>query len=172
MLLVTILAIGTLIFAMSPSGAWFNDTVSSTGNSLTAATLYVSVNNTRGTTQTYTLNNIKPGDWALGGQAILKNTGSISGHLWYEIVNVSPAGGPLGALVYPSFQANVAPWTRYGGNLVINNAVGVRVDVADLAPDASIPLVVYFVWTPTDGDNAAQGANMTFDVVWHLDQIH
>jgi len=161
-----------MAFGMLGSGAWFSDTVSSTGNSLTAATLYVSVNDTRGTTQTYTLNNIKPGAWDLGGQAILKNTGTIPGHLWYEIVNVSPAGGPLGALVYPSFQANVAPWTRYGGNLVINEAVGVRVDVADLAPNASIPLVVYFVWPSTDGDNAAQGAALTFDVVWHLDQIH
>ena len=172
MLWVALAAIAVMGIGMFSSGAWFSDNVSSTGNSLTAATLYVSVNDTRGTTQTYTLSNIKPGDWALGGQAILKNTGSIPGHLWYEIMNVSPANGPLGALVYPVFQANVEPRTRYGGNLVINNAVGVHVDVMDLAAGESIPLVVYFSWPSTSGDNAAQGASLTFDVVWHLDQVH
>jgi len=172
LILGTFLVISVLVFGIVGSGAWFSDTVSSTNNSLTAATLHVNVNNTRGTTQTYTLGNIKPGDWALGGQATLKNVGTIPGHLWYEIVNVSPANGPLGALVYPKFQANVSPWTHFGGTTVINNSVGVHVDVVDLAPDESIPLVVYFSWPQTAGDNAAQGATLTFDVIWHLDQIH
>lgn len=133
-ILIAILAITAMTIGVVGSGAWFSDTVSSTDNSLTAATLYLNANNTRGTSQTYVLNNIRPGDWALGGQAVLKNTGSIPGHLWYEIVNVSPASGPLGALVYPKFQANVAPWTHFGGDQVINLAVGTHVDVIDLAP--------------------------------------
>lgn len=170
--LIAILAVTlVLVFGLS-SGAWFSDAVSSTGNSLTAATLYLDVNGARSSSQTYVLNNMKPGDWALAGQAILKNTGSIPGHLWYEIVNVSPSAGPLGALVYPQFQMNVAPWTRFDGANVINNSVGMHVDVMDLAPGASLPIVAYFNWPPTAGDNAAQGAALTFDVVWHLDQIH
>jgi hypothetical protein len=169
---VGLVLLSVLAFGLLDTGAWFSDTVSSTGNQLTAATLKLSVNDTRGTVQTYMLDNIRPGDWALGGQAVVKNTGTIPGHLWYELSNVSPASGPLGGLVYPSFQANVAPWTRYGGTLVINDSVGQHVDVTDLAPGASIPLVVYFVWTPTDHDNDAQGATLTFDVIWHLEQIH
>jgi hypothetical protein len=172
MILVTVLAIATMTYGMLGSGAWFSDSVTSAENRLTAATLNLNVNDTRGTSQTYVLDNIRPGDWALGGQAILKNIGSIPGRLWYEISNVSPASGLLGALVYPSFQANIAPWTRYGGTLVINSSVGQRVDVVDLAPGQSIPIVVYFNWPMGIEDNSAQGASLTFDVVWHLDQIH
>jgi hypothetical protein len=171
-ILVAVLAIAVLAFGMLGTGAWFSDTVSSTGNSLTAATLYLNVNGGRSSSQTYKLDNIKPGDWANGGQAILKNVGTIPGHLWYEIVNVSPASGPLGNLVYPVFQANAAPWTHYGGTTVINNSVGAHVDVVDLALGESIPLVVYFSWPQTASDNTAQGASLTFDVIWHLDQIH
>ena len=80
---------------------------------MTAATLRLSVNDTRGTVQTYMLDNIRPGDWALGGQAIVKNTGTIPGHLWYEISNVSPAAGPLGDLVYP----NSRPMKRPGPDM-------------------------------------------------------
>jgi predicted ribosomally synthesized peptide with SipW-like signal peptide len=169
-----LLAVAIMAFGMLGTGAWFSDTVTSTGNSLTAATLRLNVNGNRSSSQTYVLSNIAPGAWDLGGQAILKNIGTIPGHLWYEIVNVSPADGPLGALVYPSFQANSdgGPWPRFGGTQVINAAVGTHVDVMDLAPGASIPLVVYFTWPSTANDNSAQGASLTFDVVWHLDQIH
>ena len=169
LLVLLVMAVGTLA---TPSGAWYSDIVSSTGNQLTAATLRLNVNGDRSSSQTYVLRNIKPGDWALGGQATLKNIGTIPGHLWYEITNVSAPDTALGGLVYPSFQANVDPWTRYGGTMVINASVGQRVDVMDLDAGASIPLVVYFVWTPTGHDNDAQGQSLTFDVVWHLDQIH
>ncbi len=105
-----------LAYGLIDTGAWFSDTVSSTGNQLTAATLKLSVNESRGTRQTYALDNIRPGDWQLGGQAIVKNDGTIPGHLWYEIENISPADGLLGELVYLKFQANVEPWTHYGGD--------------------------------------------------------
>jgi hypothetical protein len=166
-----LLVLSIMAFGLLDTGAWFSDSVSSTGNQLTAATLKLNVNDARGNSQTYVLDNIKPGDWKLGGQAIVKNSGTIPGHLWYEIVNVSPASSLLGDLIYLKFQANVDPWTHFGGDLVINASVGQHVDVTDLAPGASIPLVVYFSWPLTDHDNDAQGAGITFDVVWHLDQI-
>lgn len=101
----------------------------------------------------------------------MKNTGSVAGHLWYEIVNVQP-GNALGSLTYPQMQENVAPWTRFDGANPFNSAVGVRVDVGDLAPGESLPVVLYVSWPSTNNDNAAQGQSLTFDVVWHLDQVH
>jgi hypothetical protein len=171
MLLVAFALVVVLAIGMTGSGAWFTSTATSTGNQLTAATLKLNVDGQESVVQSYVLPNIKPSDWALGGQAVLKNTGTIPGHLWFEIVNVSPAGTALGNLVYPKLQQNVAPWTRFGGTEVINSAVGHRVDVTDLAPGESLPIVAYFSWPPTDGDNAAQGQTVTFDIVWHLDQI-
>jgi hypothetical protein len=163
--------LSTLVYGLVDSGAWFSDSVSSTGNQLTAATLKLSVNDTRGTVQTYALDKIRPGDWQPGGQAIVKNTGTIPGHLWYEIVNVSPASGLLGDLVYLKFQADFEPKAHFGGDQVINQSTGIRIDVVDLAPGDSIPLVVYFSWPLTDHDNDAQGTILSFDVIWHLDQI-
>ena len=166
--------IAVLTFGLVGTGAWFSSQVSSSGNSLSAATLHLTVNdNGEGVVQTYSLSGLKPGDWALAsGQSVLKNTGSIPGHLWFEIVAVHPADGALGSLVYPKFQANVAPWTRFGGDRVINASVGQRVEVADLNPGDSLPIVLYVSWPSSVNDNAAQGGNLTFDVVWHLDQIH
>jgi hypothetical protein len=160
-----------LAYGLIDTGAWFTDSVSSTGNELNAASLKLTVNESRGTRQTYALDNIRPGDWQLGGQANVKNDGTIPGHLWYEIENISPAEGLLGDLVYQKFQANVEPWDHFGGDLVINQSDGTRVDVADLEPGESIPLVVYYRWPLTEQDNDAQGATLTFDVIWHLDQI-
>lgn len=160
-----------LVFGLIDTGAWYSETVISSGNLLTAATLKLSVNDTSGTSQTFMLDKIKPGDLALGGQAILKNDGTIPGHLWFEIVNVSPEGGLLGDLIYPKFRVDVSPWTSFGGDQVINLSIGVRVDVVDLAPGDSIPLVVYFSWPLSEHDNEAQGATLSFDVMWHLDQI-
>ena len=169
-LLVAVLVLGS--FGLG-SGAWFSSQVSSTNNSLTAATLNLTANDGNGTTQSYVVGNLKPGDWAYaGGQVTLKNTGSIPGNLWYEIVNVLPSNGPLGALVYPEFQENTAPWTRFNSGNVFNNAGGVPVNIGTLNPGDSIPMVLYVSWPSTPNDNAAQGASLSFDVIWHLDQIH
>lgn len=163
--------IAVLVYGMFGSGAWFTSTATSTDNKLTAATLKLEVDGVNSVARTYVLDNIKPGDWALAGQAPLKNVGTLPGKLWFEIVNVTPSDGPLGALVYPKFQQNVAPWTRFGGDKVINLSVGERVDIMELAAGESIPIVAYFSWPQGPNDNSAQGASLTFDVIWHLDQI-
>lgn len=172
LLIVLLASLVVLAVGLTGTGAWFSSTASSTDNQLTAATLELQVNGVESVSRSYVVENLKPGDWKLGGQAVLKNTGSIPGHLWFEIVNISPSDGPLGNLVYPKFQQNVAPWTRFGGSEVINMSVGDRVDVADLESGESLPIVAYFSWPSTADDNAAQGASLTFDVIWHLDQIH
>ncbi len=160
-----------MAFGLIDTGAWYTDSVTSKGNLLTAASLKLSVNESRSTSQTFVLDKIKPGDLIPGGQVNLKNAGTIPGHLWYEIVNISPANSLLGDLVYLKFQAKVEPGANFGGDLVVNQSAGVRIDVVDLAPGDSIPLVVYFNWPLSDHDNDAQGATLSFDVIWHLDQI-
>jgi hypothetical protein len=166
-----LLLLSVLVYGLTDTGAWFSDTVSSTGNQLTAAALKLNVNDSSGTSQTFVLDKIKPGDLAPGGQVILKNDGTIPGHLWFEIVNVTPANGLLGDLIHPKFRADVEPWTSFGGDLAINQSIGIRVDVVDLAPGDSISLVVFFNWPLSEHDNDAQGATLSFDVTWHLDQL-
>ena len=168
-LLVAVLAIG-----LFGTGAWFSSQVQSTNNSLTAATLSLTANGGSGTTQSYVLTNLKPGDWAPAGQVIAQNTGSIPGHLWFEVVNISPASSLLGNLVYPKFERNAAPWgISYGpGTTNLNGYLGLHIDVQDLNPGDSVPVFLYVNWPSTANDNSAQGASLTFNVVWHLDQIH
>jgi hypothetical protein len=167
----SLILIGVLAFGMVGSGAWFTSTAASNQNSLTAGTLSLDVNGQATQTQGFTAMNLKPGDWALTGSATLKNTGSVPGHLWYEIVNISPSNSLTGHL-YPQMQQNVAPWTRYGSGPTFAVAQGARVDVADLAPGASLPMVLYVSWPSTSSDNDAQGQSFVFDIVWHLDQVH
>ncbi len=163
--------VSILVYGLTGTGAWFSDTVSSTGNQLTAAALKLNVNDSSGTSQTFVLDKIKPGDLAPGGQVLLTNDGTIPGHLWFEIVNVSPASGLLGDLIHPKFRADVEPWTSFGEDVTINQLVGMRIDVMDLAPGDSIPLAVFFNWPLSEQDNDAQGATLSFDVTWHLDQL-
>lgn len=185
----TILALAAVV--AGGTQAVFVDTETVTGNTFAAGTLDLKTNNSDGATASYTLTNIRPGAWDLAGQVILKNAGTTKGHAWLEITNVSnfentciepedgdgtcadgADQGELGGLVKASFQQNVAPWTRFGGTSSINVSAGTRVDLFDLDADASMPLVVYGVW-PNGGatDNVAQSDSVTFDVVFHLDQI-
>lgn len=171
----------------------FFDAETSTGNTFTAGSLDLKTNDTDGTTASYTLTNMKPGDWNLAGQVVLKNAGSVNGTLWYEITNVqnyengclepeTEAGdvtcgteddqGELGDLVKASLQANVSPWTRYpAAPTTINAAEGVRYDIGTLNAGQTLPVVLYGVWTAGSTDNIAQGDSVTFDIVFHLEQI-
>ena len=167
-----VLLIAVLAFGLIGTGAWFSSQVSSTNNSLTAATLNLTANGSTGTTGSYILSNIKPGDWANAGQVTLCNTGIIAGDLSYQIVNLSPANGPLGALVYSEFQENVSPWARYNTGDTFNNSVGTSVAVTKLDPGACLPIILDVSWPSSANDNSAQGASLTFDVAWRLDQIH
>lgn len=193
MLIFPVVIVGVMAFGLIGTGAWFTDTATVADNTVTASTLNLKINGQEDAVQTYSLSNLSPGAWDLAGQAILKNDGTIKGKLWLEIVNVrnfengcgnpetkagdqtcgtGPDQGELGDLVKASFQANIDPWTRYGGEKVINASIGQRVDVIELAPGQSYPLVLYIVWTSTASDNLAQSDSVVFDVVFHLDQVH
>jgi len=168
--LFVIVAVATI--AAGSTSAYFSDTAQVAGNTFSAGTLDLKVNGQDSLIQAYKISNLKPGAWDLTGQVVLNNAGSINGHAWLEITNVQNNDGQLGGLVKASFQKNVGPWTRYGGTSSIDTSQNVRVDLFDLAPGESIPLVVYAVWPNGDPvvDNTAQGDSVTFDVIFHLDQ--
>lgn len=191
--LLALAALSVMAFGMLTSGAWFSATATTGDNTFAAGTLSLLINGQEDPTQTYSIANLAPGAWQLSGQAMLTNNGSLPGKLWFEIVNVRnrengcgqperKAGdatcgagddqGELGGLVKASFQANVAPWTRYGGSQVINASSGERVDVKDLAAGEAYPIVLYAVWPQGESDNLAQSDAVVFDVVFHLEQIH
>ncbi len=185
----TILAVSAATFGATQ--ALFSDEETSSNNTFTAATLDLKTNDADGTTSSYTLANIKPGDWANAGQVVLKNAGSVNGTVWYEITDVrnyentcqeqevgdsscgtGENGGELGGLAKASLQQNVAPWTRFPstGILPVNDAEGVRYDIGTLNAGESLPIVVYGVWTSSATDNLAMGDSVVFDVVFHLEQ--
>lgn len=183
-----ILAVSAATFGATQ--ALFSDEETSSNNTFTAATLDLKTNDADGTTASYTLANIKPGDWANAGQVVLKNAGSVDGTLSYEITNVrnyengcqeqevgdatcgtGTSGGELGGLTKASLQQNVAPWTRFPVSpVVINDAEGIRYPIGDLDAGATLPMVTYGVWTPTANDNLAMGDSVVFDVVFYLEQ--
>jgi hypothetical protein len=193
LLLIAIFTIAIMAYGMVGTEAWFTDTVTTSSMTISSGTLSLKINGQNDVSQTYGVSNLIPGAWDLAGQAILKNDGSIKGHLWLEIINVrnfentcinpetnagdatcgsGPDQGELGSFAKIIFQANVAPWTRYGGTKTITAASGQRVDLIDLEPGQSYPVVAYVSWPPTDSDNLAMGDSVVFDVVFHLDQIH
>lgn len=187
------------VVAVGATHAWFSDTETSTGNTFTAGTLDLKTNDVDGVSHTYTLANMKPGDWDNAGQIVLKNAGTIKGHAWYEIKNVrnyengcnNPESkvpdntctdaadqGELGGFAKASIQANkdTAPtnYTRYPlSATTINAAAGVRYELVDLNPEETLPLINYGVWTAGGSeDNIAQSDSVVYDIVFHLDQIH
>ena len=161
------------ILAIGATSAYFSNQSTATGNTFAAGTLDLDLNNRSSLTRAYKVNNIAPGAWDLAGQVILKNAGSIDGHAWLEITRVRTTGnGALENLVRASFQENVSPWTRFGGNDSVKASQNTKIDLFDLKAGDSMPLVVYAIWpngTPAI-DNPAQGETTTFNVVFHLDQ--
>ncbi len=169
------------IFAIGATSAYFTYQTTATGNTFAAGTLRLNLNNKNGFTRAYSVDNIAPGDRYSAGKIILKNAGSVNGHVWLEIKNVETTGdGTLGNLIRASFKKDIAGWnwnwdrdnTRFGGKRSLNDSQDEKIDLFDLKAGASVPLFVYVTWpngTPAT-DNPAQGQTTTFDIVFHLDQ--
>ena len=80
----------TLVIGLVGAGAlaWFSDTETSTDNILTAGTLRLTADGKEGAdVESIQVGNIAPG-WSEEFRWTLKNTGSLDGVLWFEIVNV------------------------------------------------------------------------------------
>lgn len=167
------------ILAVGATSAYFTYQTTAAGNTFAAGTLKLDLNKENSLTRAYTINNIAPGARDLAGKVILKNSGSVDGHVWLEIKNVHTTGdGTLGNLIRASFQKNSGDrdWdrdnSRFGGTRSLNASRNDKVDLFNLKAGASVPLSVYVIWPngKPATDNPAQGQTTTFDVVFHLDQ--
>ena len=137
--------------------------------------------------------NVKPGDaWMqVGKQVILRNDGTVPGKVWYEIVNLrnedngltepeQQAGdvtadvGELPAELQIMTTENQAPWQGWLGLTKLDSGiVGQHIAGHILLPGQSVPLVFRDRWDPssTQDDNLAQTDKITFDIVFHMDQV-
>jgi spore coat-associated protein N len=139
--------------------------------------------------------NVKPGDaWVqVGHQVTLKNFGTVPGKVWYEIVNLRneengltepeiQAGdttanvGELPAELQIMTTENQAPWAGWLGLTKLDSTiVGQKIQGHVLASGESVPLVFRYRWDPaaaTGDDNLSQTDKITFDIVFHMDQVH
>jgi predicted ribosomally synthesized peptide with SipW-like signal peptide len=168
--------------AIGATSAIFTDQVTSAGNSITSGTLSLTVNGSHSPSAVFAAANMSPGGasgWttAVGaGGAALQNTGSIKGHAWFEITNIVVAGGDLSLKdrIQPAISLNDPPYgVNYVSGIALSALNGVHVDVKDLNPGETVDIFAYNLW-PDAGlvlDNAAQGQSLTYDVVFHLDQV-
>jgi hypothetical protein len=191
--LVVFLAFGIMASGLTATGAWFSTTTTTKINTISSSTLLLTINGQDEISQTFSITNLKPNARELAGQVVLKNEGSIPGHLWVEIVNIrnqensclspeakmgdkscaaGPDQGELGNFVKVTFQAVPATTASYGGQNVINASGGQPIDLVNLDPAQSFTIGAYAHWTASDNDNLAQGDSLVYDVVFHLDQIH
>lgn len=176
--LAMIAAVATL--ATGASIAYFTDQVSSTGNTIAAGTLSLTLNGSHNTaTNTFHVTNLVPGGWSTAqgaGGVALKNTGSTHGTAWFEFKNIVTSGdGSLANLVTPVCQLNDPPYghTYTPAGYTVNQLDGYHVNVGTINPGQTVNVFCYNLWpngTPAV-DNAAQGQNITYDVVFHLDQL-
>jgi predicted ribosomally synthesized peptide with SipW-like signal peptide len=193
--LLTIIAVAAI--ATGATGAYYSDMETSAGNSFTSGTMNLKIDGQDGTAVTtkYTLTNWKPGDDKMVGQVKVKNDGTIDGKYWIEIANVvnnengcgtpeTVAGdtcstpgdsGELGSKIRGYFQENVSPWAHLNPSFSsIDSAAGVALVPADggvLTAGEEVPVVLYAKWLSTATDNMAQGDSVSFDLIFHLEQV-
>lgn len=177
----SLVMIGAMVaLATGATVAYFSDQVNDTGNTIAAGTLSLTVNGSHNAaTDTFHVSNLVPGGWSTAqgaGGVALKNTGSTHGDAWFTIANINTTGnGSLANLVTPICELNDAPYgvTYTPANYSLNQLNGYKVDIGALNPGQTVDIYCYNLWpngTPAV-DNAAQGQSITYDVVFHLDQI-
>ncbi len=196
-ILLSMLAIAAVsIAAFESTKALFSDQETSVGNTFTAGTLDLKVDGKDGDSVAtrYTIENVQPGFNEMVGQIKVKNSGSIDGKYWIEIANVinnenecnapevnigdttcDETEGELGDKISGYFQENISPWSHLSPSFSsLNAADGVSMKTASgmLLAGEERPFVLYAKWLPTDSDNMAQGDNVSFDIIFHLEQAN
>lgn len=175
---------GITALAVGATGAYFSSTVSATNNNISSGSLSMTVNGSTNPSALFTALNMSPGGsngWTTAvdaGGATIKNTGSITGDAWFDIENITVTGGingdtSLANRVQPYVQVNASPWTHLVSGQSFNQLNGVKVDIGDIASGQSLPINIDELW-PDSGiasDNLAQGETMTYNVVFHLDEL-
>jgi len=188
--------------AVGATKAWLSDTETSVGNTLSAGTLDLKVDDKEGGLVVhYTLAGIKPAlpyTTQLGHQWVLKNVGSIPGTVTATIKNLkdyengcnsaeiaagdvtcllgSDQGELSGLLGNVVWSINEAPWGRSltptFTSLKNGNGVPVTGTYFHLNPGESIPAYLNLNWDTSANDNLGQGDSVEFDVEFVLNQDH
>jgi predicted ribosomally synthesized peptide with SipW-like signal peptide len=181
--------------------AFLGDKETATGNSYTAGTINLTVGaQDDPNVQHIVMDPIAPhkADYTyqdFNKQWVVKNEGNLPGTFWAEIKNIvnnengiiepeanagdtTASAGELGDLTWVQFSRNQAPWGSLSPKFKpFNTALDVPTTPVVLQPGESLNFYMWFDW-PTSGltdfygvDNTAQGDSLTFDVVFHLEQI-
>lgn len=183
---IVMLAVGAMLAVALVGGgvyAYFNDTENSTGNSFTAGTLNLTLND--GAAQSISFAAVKPGDSGVDNFK-LNNVGSVDGHLYASVQNIvngagttpepepTPDNGELAASMH------VVVWSDLDGDKVqdageavaydgLLSGATVSIDMGALAAGGMTYLG--FAWDiPTSVGNEIQGDTVTFDIVFTLNQ--
>lgn len=180
--------------------SYFSDTETSVGNTISAGTLNLTVDDQEGANVIHiTRANIVPGPaWSTqyGGQWILKNTGSVAGTVTATVKNLkdyengcgtpevgdttcgtgTDQGELSGLLGHVQWSINEAPWGRVLAPTFtsLQNANGIPVTGTHfhLDPGQSIPAYFNLSWDTSANDNLGQGDGVEFDVEFVLNQDH
>lgn len=193
--LLTIVAVAAI--AVGATGAYYSDSETSTGNSITAGTLDLQVGGQDDpNVANITLTNVKPSaPWTtqLGQGFTLTNVGSVGGTVTATVKNLvnyensciepevsagdvtcGAAEGELGSLlVHTGWALNQAPWGGFGpafANLDAANGVAVTDVNLHLNPGESKSYYFNNYWDTSASDNLAQGDSVSYDVEFVLNQ--
>jgi len=193
--IMTIALVGTLIGG--GIYAYFSDVETSTGNTFTAGTLDLNLDDGNTNVVKFTLDNVKPGDTG-GGTWKTSNVGTIPGYLDLESISVSEA---IGTTTDPeeADEPSHADTAQLGNYLMVHlfvdddhsgswdsgeadifgtNVSPAAINTIDTNYDLSLSMAasagieyVTLVWSvPTSTDNRIQGDSVTLDITFELQQ--
>ena len=195
--LLTIALVATV--AVGATRAYFSDTETSVGNSITAGTLDLKVGGQDDPTVAHiTLTSIVPAaPWTTqrGQGFALTNAGSVPGTVTATVKNLvdnengciepetsagdvtcgATEGELSGLLIHTQWLLNQAPWGAIAPGFASLQAVdGVPVTGANfqLNPGETKNVYLQMYWDTTPNDNLAQGDGVSYDVEFVLNQDH
>lgn len=187
------------VVAVGATRAWFSDTETSVGNTITAGTLDLKVGGQDDPAVAHiTQTNIKPAaPWTTQrGQGFsIKNEGSVPGTVTATVKNLvdyendceepeanagdvtcgATEGELSGFLIHTQWLLNQAPWGAIApGFASLQASAGVPVTGANFHLDPGETKNVYFqlYWDTSPTDNLGQGDGVSYDVEFVLNQDH
>ena len=196
-ILISLAIIGAVsAIVVGATTAYFSDTETLSGNTFTAGTLDLTVDDENPYTEHITVDNIKPG-WARQWVFWLKNTGNLDGKLSIEFSDIinndngltepesdvdSTGGDGEGELgEYLEAASTLRHWV--GGQIVdqpepfswtkLNDLGGQTFTSYTLAADeADAQQFILDLKLPLDVGNIVQSDSVEFDIIFKLEQVH
>jgi len=163
----SMIAIG-IATAITGAGTWayFTDTVTSTGNKLTAEILYLGIGNGHGDYENFSVYNVKPGDTnKFAGQIIVINNCSSNGWLSARILNVtgdSNLAEDLSLKIYSNSNSNhpIGTINSLSNNTVLFSGQGLS--------QGKSKTFVFRYNCADNGEDNYQGQNCSFNIEFNL----